>query len=145
MGDARGHFRTTPWLANFSGQWCFGRRVLTVTSSYVRFGMKSAKKVSNQTPMGLISYVIFEEVSARFVVRFEVRYDRDRSSPIARYSALRAVPQLIKLSPPAPLVFSSLPLSLSKTARVSPYSVHPIDATIMMATGEEAVCVRGRL
>jgi len=56
MGDARDHFHTTPWLANFSGQRCFGRRVLTVTSSYVRFGMKSAKKVSYEPPMGSISY-----------------------------------------------------------------------------------------
>ena len=32
--------------------------VLTVSSSYVRFGMKSDKKVSNKSPMGLISYSI---------------------------------------------------------------------------------------
>jgi hypothetical protein len=30
--------------------------VLTLSSSYVRFGMKSDKKVSNQSPMGLILY-----------------------------------------------------------------------------------------
>ena len=28
--------------------------VLTLSSSYVRFGMKSDKKVSNESPMGLI-------------------------------------------------------------------------------------------
>ena len=32
--------------------------VLPVRSSYVRFGMKSDKKVSNKSPMGLISYSI---------------------------------------------------------------------------------------
>jgi hypothetical protein len=31
--------------------------VLTLSSSYVQFGMKSDKKVSNESPMGLILYL----------------------------------------------------------------------------------------
>jgi hypothetical protein len=56
MGDAMGKSRHTPWLADFSGQWC-----ATVQECITRRALSRINKIEEKkchcAPLGLISYV----------------------------------------------------------------------------------------